>query len=110
MADNIGVLGEPSMIVGTMHGFSFSRIAIERRKGSGTTLTFCRKSIPSTILKSSMGATMKSIFPSQERMCIVTPRATSCDGLAVELTALSQPPSLDAWSSSLFALSFETKL
>ena len=43
-------------------------------------------------------------------MCIVTPRATPCDGLAIELTVLSQPSSLDAWSFSLFASSSETKL
>ena len=73
MVDNTGVLGEPSVTVGTMHGFSSSRIAIERRKDGGTILTFCKKSIPSTILKLSMGATMKLTFPSYESMYIVTP-------------------------------------
>ena len=43
-----------------------------------------------------MGATMKSIIPSNEPMCIATLRATSCDGLTIELVALSQPPSLDS--------------
>ena len=52
-------MGDHLVTVETMHGFS-SRIAIERRKGSGTALTFYKKFIPSTILKSSMGATIKS--------------------------------------------------
>ena len=79
-----------------MHGFSSSKIAIDHRKGSGTALTFLMKSIPNTILNSSMSVTVKSTLPSYKPMRIVTPRATPCDGLAVELTALSQPPSLDA--------------
>ena len=110
MTDNIGVLGEPSVTVRTMHGFSSFKITIEHKKGSGAALTFYRKSIPSTILKSSMGATMKSTIPSHEPMCIATPRATPCDGLIVELIALSQPSSSDAWSSSRFVSSSETKL
>ena len=93
-----------------MHGFSSFKIAIKHRKGSGKTLTFLRKSIPNTILKSSMGVIMKSTFLSHELIRIATPHATLYDGLATKLTALSQLSFLDYWSSSLYASSFEIKI
>uniref|UniRef100_A0A803L494 Uncharacterized protein n=1 Tax=Chenopodium quinoa TaxID=63459 RepID=A0A803L494_CHEQI len=66
---------------------------IDLRCGIGTALLKCKKSMPSTKLKSSIGATVKSTCPLQSPSFIVTFLATPWIGLATEFTAFILPPS-----------------
>ncbi|KAL7155163.1 hypothetical protein ABFS83_03G057000 [Erythranthe nasuta] len=114
MADNclgcvLSSLMVPGM-AGTMQGLPFSKMQSELKQGIGIAITLRKKSMPSTTLKSSIGATEKSTWPFQVPKCSSASRATPLSGCALALTALSQPSRLVHRRPTLLASSSVMKL